>query len=177
MDTEMFKEFLKDNGYDFSGYSAPNNDRRKEKYYDCVNAQYLDNEYILLGTKENWGEEDGYIKVGGNPFVKYVRHDDVIFKVYARKENGELELEKDLSDEWVKYQIANVENYVQRTFNLMGYIRREYRKEISHKKNLLAQEIERLKEQSNKEINAMQERLDRSEQVLDIIKETVEWGY
>ena len=171
--TKDFQEFLKANGYDWSGYFAENYGRSYEhfnccgKYENCVN-----NRYILLGSPQDWdwGEADLKMSVFGNPKVRYIRQSDVTFKVYNAKFILEPTLEKDLSNEWVKYQALNIEGYIEETLSSEKDVQKTFPDLIKHRKTMLAKQIKRLIKETNEEIESMLDCLGRSIEVEQILK-------
>ena len=170
------KEFLKDNGYNWSGYIAEYNGKKVEEYYICDKYKGdLDNRYILLGKQYTWDEDIGWVNViDDSKHVKYIKQDDITFKVYIATYEGP-KLEKDLSNEWIKYQALNVNGYAQGVLNMERYIQLNYPRDIESKKNLLAQEIERITREANSSIKYMEERVARSKEVEEVLSEVVEW--
>lgn len=168
--TKDFQEFLKENGYEWSGYFAENYGRSYEQYaYDkyrgCIN-----NKYILLGTSQEWAEGDWLVQLIGNPKVRYIRQSDVTFKVYKAKFMTEPTLEKDLSNEWVRYQALNFEGYIEETLSSEMDVQKTFPDLIKHRKTMLAKQIERLTKEANEAISSMQDCLDRSIEVEQILK-------
>ena len=169
--TKDFQEFLKANGYDWSGYFTENHGSSYEslclcgKYENCIN-----NRYILLGSPKDWGRGDWEVQLIGNPKVKYIRQSDVTFKVYKAKFMSEPTLEKDLSNEWVKYQALNIEGYIEETLRSERDIQTSLPDLIQHRKTMLARQIERLTKEADEEIVPMQYSLDRSKEVIEILK-------
>ncbi len=171
MDTEMFKEFLKDNGYNWSGYIAEYYGRDCEQFKICDEFALagLNNKYILLGSHYDWDEDDGYIKVNDHQFIKYIKHTDIMFRVYTRNKSGNFELEKDLSAEWVRYQALNIKDYVKDTLPYTRHIQVSYPKRIQERKNLLAQEIELLTKSTNDTIREMEDTIFLSKMVEEVL--------
>lgn len=166
------KEFLKDNGYNWSGYIAEYYGRNCEQFKTCDKfLSGLNNTYILLGSHYDWDEDDGYIKVTGDPFVKYVRHNEIMFRVYTRNKSDKFELEKDLSAEWVRYQVLNVEDYAENTLPYTRHIQESYPKRIQERKNLLAQEIELITKATNDTIREMEDAISLSKMVEDVLSQ------
>ena len=168
-----FKQFLADNGYRWSGYVAVYYGRDCEQFKICDKFALagLNNKYILLGSHHDWDEDDGYVKVSDDPFVKYINHNDTMFRVYTRNKSGNFELEKDLSAEWIRYQALNVEDYIQDTLPYVRYIQANYPKRIQERKNLLAQEIERITRESNTLIREMEDTIGRSKTAEEILSQ------
>ena len=125
----------------------------------------------MLGSHHDWDEDDGYVKVSDDPFVKYINHNDTMFRVYTRNKSGNFELEKDLSAEWIRYQALNVEDYIQDTLPYVRYIQANYPKRIQERKNLLAQEIERITRESNTLIREMEDTIGRSKTAEEILSQ------
>ncbi len=169
------KEFLKDNGYNWSGYVAEYCGRRVEDYrefskYECD----LDNKYILLGKKYAWDEDIGRVNVvNDSNLVKYIRQDDITFKVYIATYEGP-KLEIDLSKEWVRYQSLNVEDYIEETLFDLRHVLASSPKFIQYRKNALAQEIERITREANFANKPMEEDLARSKMAVETIKQVQE---
>ena len=169
-----FNEFLKDNGYEWSGYIAENNGSRYEKYYKCdENENNLNNMYILLGSASDWDEESGWVRVVEDRAVKYIRQDHITFKVYNATYDGP-KLEKDLSNEWVRYKALNVDGYFERTLTIGKEIQARYPRDIETRKSLLALEIMRITRDANSSIARMEERLARSKEVEEILNQVQE---
>ena len=169
--TKNFQEFLKANGYEWSGYFAENNGKNYEhlclcgKYENCLN-----NRYIFLGSSQDWSNGDWGVSLIGNAKVKYIRQSDVTFKVYNAKFNSEPTLEKDLSDEWVRYQALNIEGYIEETLSSERDVQISFPDLIKHRKTMLAKQIERLIKETNDEIESMLDCLGRSIEVEQILK-------
>ena len=167
---DNFKQFLADNGYRWSGYIAEHYGRDYEQFKSCDKFfSCLNNTYILLGSHYDWDEEDGYIKVFDDPFVKYIKHTDIMFRVYTRNKSGNFELEKDLSAEWVRYQALNVKDYIKDTLPYTRHIQVSYPKRIQERKNLLAQEIELLTKSTNDTIREMEDTISLSKMVEEVL--------
>jgi len=175
MDKWKFKEFLQQNGYIWSGYVAENTRSVCETFRNSGDDfDDLDDAYILWGSHYDWDEDDGYIKIYDNPFVKYIRHDEIMFRVYAITENGKYELEKDLSAEWVRYQALNIDGYIDETLFDLRHVLASSPKFIQDRKNALAQEIERVTREGNAAIKTMEEDFARSKMAVEIIRQVRE---
>lgn len=172
MNKWKFKEFLQQNGYMWSGYVAGNSGCACETFENGdEDLDDLDGAYVLLGSHYDWDEDDGYIKVTGDPFVKYIRHSATMFRVYAITENSKYELEKDLSAEWVRYQALNVEYYIEDNLPYIRHVQANYPTAVERRKNLLAQEIERLTRDANDSIIEMEDEISRSKMAEETIKQ------
>ena len=168
--TKDFQEFLKANGYDWSGYFTENYGRSYEHYSDGKYTDCLNNRYILLGSPQDWGKGDWVVQLIGNPKVRYIRQSDVTFKVYNAKFILEPTLEKDLSNEWVKYQALNIEGYIEETLSSEKDVQKTFPDLIKHRKTMLAKQIKRLIKETNEEIESMLDCLGRSIEVEQILK-------
>ncbi|MBQ8522978.1 MAG: hypothetical protein IJ458_04940 [Clostridia bacterium] len=168
---DNFKQFLADNGYIWSGYIAEHYGRNYEQFKICDKFALagLNNKYILLGSRYDYDEDDGYIKVTDDPVVKYIKHTDIMFRVYTINKSGNFELEKDLSAEWVRYQALNVKDYIKDTLPYTRHIQVSYPKRIQERKNLLAQEIELLTKSTNDTIREMEDTIFLSKMVEDVL--------
>ncbi len=166
---KSFEEFLRDNGYGWSGLIAENCGRGVEEYCKCDKyLSHLDDTYILLGSRYDWDEDRGRVSVIDNRAIKYIKEDDVTFQIYNRVKNGKFELEKDLSAEWIRYQLINIDGYEQRALSFSRYILATYPQGIENKKRLLAQEIDRLTRNTNASIKNMEESIAKSKCVEEI---------
>ena len=167
-----FKYFLAEYGYAWSGYLAEDSEQEYEQYYPCGKFKNsLNDRYILLGSVYDWDEDYGFIKVWDNDSVKYIQHDDITFHVYKSVSGGKFELEKDLSAEWVRYQALNIEDYIDETLFDLSHILASYPKHIQDRKNLLAQEIERISKEGNTAIRKMEEDFALSKMAVETIKQ------
>ena len=172
MNKYKFQEFLQQNGYTWSGYVAENTRRTCETFNNSdEDLDYLDDTYILLGSYYDYDEDDGYIKVTGDPLVKYIRHNDIMFRVYTRNKSDKFELEKDLSAEWVRYQALNVKDYIEDNLPYIRHIQASYPKAIERRKNLLAQEIESITKEANTQIRSMEDNFALSKMAEETIKQ------
>ena len=171
MNKYKFQEFLQQNGYRWSGYVAEYYGRDCEQFKICDKFALagLNNKYILLGSRYDYDEDDGYIKVNDDPFVKYVRHNEIMFRVYTRNKIDKFELEKDLSAEWVRYQALNVEDYAENTLPYTRHIQESYPKRIKERKSFLAQEIELLTKSTNDTIREMEDTISLSKMVEEVL--------
>ena len=173
--SKNFKEFLQQNGYNWSGYLAEDSEQEYERYYPCGKFKNsLNDRYILLGSVYDWDEDYGFVKVWDNDSVKYIQHDDIVFHVYKSISGGKFELEKDLSAEWVRYQALNVEGYIEETLFGLRHVLASSPKFIQDRKNALAQEIERITREANFAIKAMEEDLARSKMAVETIRQVQE---
>ena len=126
--------------------------------------------YILLGSPQEWGKGDWVVQLIGNPKVRYIRQSDVTFKVYKAKFMSEPTLEKDLSNEWVRYQALNFEGYIEETLSSEMDVQKTFPDLIKHRKTMLAKQIERLTKEANEAIASMEDGLIRSKEVVEILK-------
>lgn len=167
------QQFLNENGYNWTGYIAENTSQATEKYYRCSKWQNdLNDHYIILGKTYDWDEEEGYVCVRDNKHVRYIIQDDTTLKVCNRLSGGRLSLEKDLSDKWVEYQVKTIPGYAENILTQCKSIQANYSRKVQDRKNLLAQDIERLTKEANKSIEAMEQRVNRSKQVEQIIHQS-----
>ena len=175
MNKYKFQEFLQQNGYRWSGYIAENTKSTCEKFENGDEDLWsLDGNYILLGSHYDWDEDDGYIEVTGDPFIKHIRHSTTMFRVFSITPNGKSELEKDLSAEWVRYQALNVKDYIEDNLPYIRNIKESYPKAIERRKNLLAQEIERITKEANASIREIEDELGRCKMAEETIKQVQE---
>ena len=174
MNKYKFQEFLKDNGYEWSGYIAEYDGRVYQDYYKGEKyLSDLDNKYILLGSPYDWDEDKGKVKVVDNKSVKYIRQDEIAFMIYIATYEGQ-KLEKDLSAEWVRYQALNIKDYISDTLFDLRRLLASYPDIIQDRKNLLAQEIERITRESNIAIRDMEEDFARTKMAAEIIRQVRE---
>ena len=167
------QQFLKQNGYNWTGYIAHNTSQATEEYYRCSKWQNdLNNHYIILDKKYNWYEKEGYICVRANKDVRYIIQDDTTLKVYNVLSKGKLQEEVDLSDKWVEFQVKTIPGYAENILRQCKSIQANYPRNVQDRKNLLAKDIERLTRDANKSIDSMAERVDRSKQVEQIINQS-----
>lgn len=172
---KSFGEFLGENGYGWSGLIAQNCGRGVEEYCKCDKyLRHLDDCYILLGFPYYWDEDRGRISVIDNGAVKYIKQDDVTFQIYNRVKNGKFELEKDLSAEWIRYQLTNIDGYEQRALSFSRYILANYPQDIENRKRLLAQEIDSITRKANTSIRNMEESIAKSKCVEEIARQVRE---
>lgn len=165
------KEFLQQNGYEWSGYIAEYDGRVYQDYYKGEKyLSDLDNKYILLGSQYDWDEDKGKVKVVDNKSVKYIRQDEIAFMIYTATYEGQ-KLEKDLSAEWVRYQALNIKDYISDTLFDLRRLLASYPDIIQDRKNLLAQEIERITRESSIAIRDMEEDFARTKMAAEIIRQ------
>ena len=167
------QQFLKENGYNWTGYIAQNTNQATEEYYRCSKWQNdLNNHYILLGKTYDWDEEEGYICVRANKDVRYIIQDDTTLKIYNVLSGGKISLENDLSDKWIAHQSKIIPGYAENILRQCQSIQANYPRNVQDRKNLLAQDIERLTKEANQSIDSMSKRVERSKHVEQIIHQS-----
>lgn len=172
MNKYKFQEFLQQNGYTWSGYVAENTRSKYEKYRSSsYDLKDLDNTYILLGSQNDWDETDGYVKVTYEPLVKYIRHNKITFIVYSTSQNGIYELEKDLSDEWVRYQALSVEGYADEILFELNPVIAADQKSVRDSGNNEIVPKKSSVEEKDPEIKWMEHRLAKNQRVVETIRQ------
>lgn len=187
-----FQNFMHGNGYNIVGYDSNSYD------FDNSNIRFSrfnisDNDYrytsrrlILLGPESEWGEsiKDFRCKnIVKNPFVKYIVWNLTEFKMYTIVgDNSNVgfgggydpsfaaKLEKDLSNEWVKYWALKDEEYREFILAECKQVKREVPESIERHNNLLAKRIAELQENTTKVIAEENEKLERYNKMEQIVK-------
>ena len=158
------QQFLNDNGYDWTGFIALNRGHKSEICFKCGKWRIdFNNCYILLG------QDDGLINVRGNNFIRYIKQDDVTFVIYKRLQDGRLQKEKDLSDNWVEFQTNLIPGYAESILTRCQRIQSNHHVKVQDRKNLLAKDIERLTREANQSIEAMGAEVNKSKHIEQVI--------
>ncbi|MFQ6724443.1 MAG: hypothetical protein ACLRFE_03855 [Clostridia bacterium] len=191
INNESFKEFLDSNGYNIVGYD--HNHYNFEKRY--INFSHFggyerayrstDESLILLGPESEWDKsmEDFTVKnIVENHYVKYLRWGLTEFKVYSIVNNSDAggwgcdepsyaaRLEKDLSNEWIKYWALREEDYAKFILSKCAKVRAEAPEDIERYNNLLAKRIAELQSEHTQRIDGVNKKVEKYNQIEQIIK-------
>ena len=191
INNQSFKEFLDSNGYDIVGhdYNHYNFEKRyiNFSHFDGYERAYrsTDRSLILLGPESEWGKyvDDFTAKnIVENPYVKYLDWGLTEFKVYKIANNSGAEgfgsdeplycgiLEKDLSNEWIKFWALRDEDYAKFILNRCAKVRAEAPEDIKRYNNLLAQRIAELQAENTQRIDDVNKKVEKYNQIEQIIK-------
>lgn len=191
VNNDSFKEFLSGEGYEIVGYD--HNHYNFERSYISFSPfggyerayRETDESLILLGPESEWGKyvDDFTAKnIVKNPFVKYIRWNLTEFKVYSIVNNSDAggwgcdepsyaaRLEKDLSNEWVKFWALREEDYAKFILNRCAKVRAEAPKDIENYNNLLAKRIAELQTEHTQRIDGVNKKVEKYNQIEQIVK-------
>ncbi len=193
INNKSFREFLAENGYEIVGYD--HNRYNFENRYIHFGAfgeyerdfRHTDRGLILIGPGSEWDESiEGFTvkNIVGNPFVKYLDWGLTEFKVYKIANNSGAEgfgsdeplycgkLEKDLSNEWIKFWALREEDYAKYMLAECHDIRKKAPQDVEYYGNLLARDIARLEAEYNQRMDGVNKKLNRYSEIEQIIKST-----
>ena len=191
INNESFKEFLDSNGYELIGCDYNNyNFERTDIYFSAFGKYYrdykiADRRLILVGPQSEWDKSmDGFTveNVVENPFVKYIDWGLTECKIYTIVDNPDAggwgsdepsycaRLEKDLSNEWIKFWALREEDYAKYILNKCAKIRAEAPKDIKNYNNMLAKRIAELQAENTQRIDGVNKKLDRYNEIEQIVK-------
>ncbi|MBQ8430879.1 MAG: hypothetical protein IJX26_02920, partial [Clostridia bacterium] len=126
------KKFLEENGYKWQGFYLDETAFSANYIIRCYDDENIPMvkihaDYILIGAEDEWIDKAkyGYMNILDNPFVKYISPDFTTFKIEYPVVNEAAvggwgvsdepyfiyELEKDLSDKWIRFLTINVPEY------------------------------------------------------------------
>ena len=186
IDNESFREFLSSNGYDIVGYdnNSYNFDDRYIHFgsFGGYEKAYkgTDRSLILIGPQSEWDKSmEGFTvkNIVGNPFVKYVDWSLIEFKVYNIVNNPDAEgwgsdepnymgnLEKDLSNEWIKFWVLKDQDYVKYILKRCAEKKKEIPKSIDNRNSLLARRIRELQEEAKQRNHEDEKELAKFEEI------------
>ena len=188
IETKDYFEFFAQNGYKLAGYDISNRnwdraDARFSKFGDY--RPWLDEALILLGDEEERGNkfEGVYCRnIVNNPFVKYIRFGPIEFKIYTVVLNPDAggwgsdepsyayRLERDLSNEWVKFLALKNEEYRQYILSECKRVQRETPESVERHNNMLAKRIAELQKQTAGYIDEDNKKLEKYNQIEQLVK-------
>ena len=188
--TKDLCNFLSHYGYDIVGYENYCGFYRHHRGFNTWNSVKNDiydinKSLILIGPPAIWGNhvKNFHCKdVVRNPFVKYLSFNFMEFRIFTLVENEDAnlfgidehefsyELEKDLSHEWIKYLALKDENYAKYILDKCDKIQNEELENIKTYNNLLAQDIARLKSQTERRIAECNNALNKYDKIAQIVK-------
>ena len=140
---------------------------------------------ILLGPQSEW---DKYVddftarNIVENPYVKYLDWGLTEFKVYSIVNNSDAggwgcdepsyaaRLEKDLTNEWIKFWALRDEDYVKFILSRCAKVRAEAPEDIKRYNNLLAKRIAELEAENTQRIDDVNKKVEKYNQIEQIIK-------
>lgn len=189
---EDIKNFLMEQGYNWTKRIGEDRGEYEVAFNDCGKySKYIDDQYILIGTEEDWGDsiDEYYVceDITKCPFVKYIRHSSLTkFKVYKPIEHsnsGELgfgntyidyELEKDLSIEWVKFLVKLCPEFGDYLLKNCDTLMWQEKGHMETETRLIAKRIAELQQQ-DKDIKAnYNKKIEHYKKVIDAVKQTQE---
>lgn len=192
INNESFKEFLDGNGYEIVGYDHNNyNFERNYIYFSSFGGhdrdyRSTDRGLILIGPQDKWEEYhvDDFMcsHTVGNPFVKYIDWGLTEFKVYTIVNNSDAggwgndepsyaaRLEKDLSNEWIKFWAMKDQDYAKYILNKSAKVRAEAPKDIENYNNMLAKRIAELEKENTQRIDGVNKKLARYNEIEQVIR-------
>ena len=173
---EKFISFIQEYGYNWNGLVCkPKVIIHGSGKFKLPEGPYMhrsDGFYILLDER---CEKEVDASVLDNPNVKYIEYDEETFKIYESKKKIDIfspyfkdgDLEKDLSDEWIKLCTLNIEGYAEDLLYFHGNSQIANRKNIKYKKDEVAQLIK----DSRAYIADMERKIERSKHIEAVIKQ------
>ena len=191
INNQSFKEFLDSNGYNIVGYD--HNHYNFERRY--INFSHFggyerayrstDESLILLGPESEWDKSmEGFTvkNIVNNPYVKYLDWGLTEFKVYSIVNNSDAggwgcdepsyaaRLEKDLTNEWIKFWALREEDYAKYILSKCAKVRAEAPEDIKNYNNLLAKRIAQLQAENESRIEGVNKKVEKYNQIEQIIK-------
>ena len=192
INNESLKEFLDSNGYNIVGYD--HNRYNFENNYIYFSAfggherdfRNADRSLILLGPESEWDEYhvDDFTcsHTVDNPFIKYLDWGLTEFKVYSIVKNSDAggwgcdepsyaaRLEKDLTNEWIKFWALREEDYAKYILSKCAKVRAEAPKDIENYNNLLAKRIAELQAENTQRIDGVNKKVEKYNQIEQLIR-------
>ena len=192
INNESFSEFLKTCGYEIVGYNHNHYDFERRYIYFGPFGGYerafrnTNRNVILLGPEDKW--EEYYVddftasNIDKNPFVKYIDWGLTEFKVCSIVKNSDAggwgcdepsyaaRLEKDLSNEWIKFWALKEEDYVKYILSKCAKVRAEAPKYIENYNNLLAKRIAELQAENTQRIDGVNKKVEKYNQIEQLIR-------
>ena len=190
INNENFIKFLRNNGINILGYD--------HKYYSfndrhtiftdfdrfCRDYRWTNKSLVLLGNKK---EDNSIIDfsvedIVENKFVKYFSWGVTEFKIYTIVNNPDADgfgsdepsymakLEKDLSNEWIKFWALKDEDYAKYVLSECASVKNNKSDKIEYQENLLARRIAELQAETKKRIDEINKNADRYNEIEQIIK-------
>ena len=191
INNQSFKEFLNSNGYEIVGYDHNHYDFENRyihfSLFDGYERAYrsTDRSLILLGPESEWGKyiDDFTAKnIVENPYVKYLDWGLTEFKVYSIVNNSDAggwgsdepsyaaRLEKDLTNEWIKFWALREEDYAKYILSKCAKVRAEAPEDIKNYNNLLAKRIAQLQAENKSRIEGVNKKVEKYNQIEQIVK-------
>lgn len=191
INNKSFKEFLNSNGYEIVGYDHNHYDFENRYIHFSSFGGYeraygsTDRGLILLGPQSEWDKSmEGFTvkNIVNNPYVKYLDWGLTEFKIYTIVNNSDAggwgsdepsyaaRLEKDLSNEWVKFWALREEDYAKYILNKCAKVRAEAPEDIKRYNNLLAKRIAELQEENTQRIDGVNKKVEKYNQIEQIVK-------
>ncbi|MBO5910149.1 MAG: hypothetical protein J6Q15_01430 [Clostridia bacterium] len=191
INNQSFKEFLDANGYNIVGYDH-NRYNFEDKYIHFGPLEGYERAYrstdrglILLGPQSAWDKSmEGFTvkNIVNNPFVKFLDWGLTEFKVYSIQENTNAggwgsdeplycgKLEKDLTNEWIKFWALKDEDYVKYILDECKDVRNKAPEDIERYNNLLAKRIAELQAEHTQRIDGVNKKLDRYNKLEQLVR-------
>ena len=152
---EKFISFIQEHGYNWYGLvCAPRVITRRVGNFKLTAGPYMcrSGEFYIILDEHCETKDD--VSILDNPKVKYIEYDEESFKIYSSKKKIDIfspyfkdgDLEKDLSDEWIKLCVLNIEGYAEDLLYFHGNSQIANRKNIQYKKEEVAQLIKEARE-------------------------------
>jgi len=179
---DMVKRFLNKHGYNWVGIWAEFNRFTGAFWHTITDVSSVSNRFIYLGNANQFCDEPRELKdkIILNPRVKYLEVGLTSLKistpyvnplaVYTLDDEEEptilFRVERDLSEEWIKYLIDNVPEY-------LSYMKKYYETEkeiilsrINKRKSLIVKKIEELNKEKNNFIKVQNEETEKDKAIL-----------
>ena len=173
---EKFISFIQQYGYNWNGLICkPRVIIKGGGKFKLAEGPYMnrsDGFYILLDERY---EREVDASVLDNPKVKYIEYDEETFKIYESKKKVDIfspyfkdgDLEKDLSDEWIKLCALNIEGYAEDLLYFHGNSQIANLKNIRYKK----EDVERFVKEAREYIADREREIERSKHIEAVVKQ------
>ena len=187
---EHVKQFLMEQGYNWTKRVGKDDGEYEVAFNDIGEyGKYLDNQFILVGTKDGWGDsiDEYYVceDITECPFVKYIRQSSLTeFLVYKPIEHShvgepgfgdtyiEYELEKDLSIEWVKFLVKLCPEFGDYLLKNCDTLIWQEKGHMETETRLIAKKIAELQQQDKDMRAKCNKKVEHYKNVIDAVKQT-----
>ncbi|MBQ3502775.1 MAG: hypothetical protein IJA72_03830 [Clostridia bacterium] len=187
---EDVKQFLMEQGYAWTKSFGENRGDHEVAFNDCGKYnKYIDDQYILIGTEDDWGDsvDEYYVceDITKCPYVKYIRQPSLTeFKVYKPIEHPHVgepgfgntyidyELEKDLSIEWVKFLVKLCPEFGDYLLKNCDTLIWQEKGHMETETRFIAKKIEELEQQDKESKANYNNKVRHYKNVIDAVKQT-----